>query len=322
MNIKKVLLGGCVLLVAFVAGCSKKAAFSPDDIVAKVMAAEKQGVSYAAEGEDRQYANGKLTDQSNIKEWFDDKSGKRRYEVAGKDEVVTVNDGKKVTLYFKDKNEAYSMDVSDGGTGQPMSQKEQVVSMLDSMKKTHQIQILGEEKILNRDTYHVKLASKQKATLLGNMELWVDAKNWMILKSAQESGQMKFEFAYTKLDLSPKFTDETFTLKLPENVKVKPFQDMNPAKKVTLQEAETALGKPFLYFADPAPADIELLELKGEINRNEITIRYTKDNLPFVSLSVFPTPSGENAKLGLPDEKPVTVHGVEGSFLKDARSVT
>ncbi|RNB78523.1 hypothetical protein EDM56_30465 [Brevibacillus fluminis] len=321
MNMKKILLGSCLLFGVMASGCEENQTVSTDEIVSKTLEARKQIASYAAEGHIRTYEGKNLTDDSVIQEWYDTNGGKRRIELKTNDKVTrTVSDGKQITMYQDGSDTAYTMDVSaDIQDGMP-SQKDQLKTILEKVKGTHQVDVVGNENMLGFNTIHLKAVPKEKKTLFGESEFWIEEKTWQILKGTMESGNTRTEFLYTKYDSSPVFTDKTFQLDLPKNVKITPLQDANPSKKVTLEQAQTELGLPFLYWDLPklTLADTELMDLKGEFNRKELTLTYTKNQVPYFSISIFPTPKDASS---FPEAQTVKVRGIEGYYEEQIRSL-
>lgn len=307
----------------FVGGCQDAQTFSAEDVVTKVLEGNKAVGSYYAEGIMNEYEGEKKIRESTIMEWHDAKTGKRRVEIRSGDNVTrSVNDGKQILTYDEALKTAFSLDAADVGELGAGTPKEQLIGILDKVKNTHKIELVGEDKVINLPVHHVKATVSEKGSLFGDIDLWADQKTWQVLKSTSTIGENKVEFEYTKLDQSPTFDKKTFVLDLPQDVKITSLSDMNPAKKVNLEEAQAAVKAPFLYWegSDMVLTEIELNEWKGEINRNELTLNYTKGDVPYFSLSVFPTPK-EGIDEGLLGEKPLQIRGISGSYMEQIRAV-
>ncbi|USG66444.1 hypothetical protein NDK47_03835 [Brevibacillus ruminantium] len=316
MKIRNMLLGCTLTLGVIVSGCGSPS-LTGGEIVGKVLAAEKnQQDSYASEAKMRNYEGGQLKQEISVNEWFDAATGKRLVETTTGDEAATVlNDGKQLLIYEKGKDVAYTFDLT--GSGDMPSQKDQIKNFLENIKNTHKVDVIGEEKLLDRTVTHIKATPQEKETLFGKAEFWIDQKTWHVMKSIMENGDAKSEVVYTKMEWNPAFTEKTFQIELPPNVKVTRMEDVNPAQKITLEEAQAALEKPFLYWDLPElKQDIELSDLKGEFQRKELTLSYTKDDVPYVSLSIFPVPK-DDPSLTFPGSEKVTIRGKEGLYLKD-----
>ena len=129
-----------------------------------------------------------------ITEWVAE-DGKRRVETVMEEtgeKAITVNDGTELITYDETTNTAYRIGVTeDLKEFQDMSPKEKAEMMLDAIKDTHKMTLVGEEKVIGRDTYHLKAEAKDKDSLYGDQEIWVDKENWFILKTVANSGDIK-----------------------------------------------------------------------------------------------------------------------------------
>ncbi|WP_042357665.1 LolA family protein [Bacillus rubiinfantis] len=268
---------------------------SAEEIMSKVLAEKDDSNSYYAEGIMKVTSNGKTTENISFKEYAGD-NGKRKMVstdlLRQNHQAYAVNDGKQLISFETGSKKAYSMDLTDQEIP-TMTHKEQMMTMLEAMKDTHSKKVSGEERVNGFDTYHLKLTAKEKDNLLGDMELWIDQKTWFMVKLTSHVGDEKTEMEYKKIDFSPKFSANTFKLKLPESVKLTPMESEIGTKTGSLADAEKALGKPFLIFKDLTVDKVEIDELKGEVNRTEITVNYMEQNIPALTVSIFPTPEGK-----------------------------
>ncbi|WP_343070803.1 DUF2092 domain-containing protein [Bacillus sp. REN10] len=263
----------------------------------------------------------KLIEHATVKE-FSNKDGQKKVITENemtKKKAIALNDGKQVLVYDEATGKALSMDMTEEAANN-MSPKDQVLTMLDAMKKTHDKKVVGEEEINGTKTQHLKLEPKSKNTLIGETDLWIDQKTWFVLKTTMVTEDIRTETTYKNVDFSPSFKEDTFTLDIPKGVKVDSMEDMQPST-TTIEEAEKALGKPFLLFPEDIAqiASITADELKGEINRTEVNIEYKKDEEPYVSLSIFPTPEGKDGEL---NEDGPTVRGHKAEVMEEINSVS
>ncbi|MEI7025871.1 hypothetical protein WBG83_09250 [Paenibacillus sp. y28] len=326
MNLKKATAGLALAISLITSGCEDtgaggQAGSTPADVVSKVLESQKKMGSYYAESTIRTYQNDQLLTESFSKEWVEEGTGRKRVEIkSGDDEAISVNEGQELLTYDKKSNTAFTMKLDESmGTGS-MSQKDQLMNLIKSMQSTHNYEVAGEEQVLGNSAYHVKVTPEKQNTLLGELEFWVDSRTWFILKSSSASGDMKVESEYTKLDFAPKFTDDTFRLKLPDDVVMQSIQDMHPAREVSLKEAEEELKQPFLLFDDKELSLLktELLEFKGSLNRTEINMNFAKDHMPSLHLSVFKVP--EDAAWD-PLGEEIQIRQVKGQYMEMIRSV-
>lgn len=288
-------IGLCILLVAsfLLSGCQNNLGFnlSGEQIVDKVLESGKESFSYYGESLSITYENGKEKDSYLMKEWLDGESDRMRLEVTSvKDSTVTVNDGRQFIVWDQTGGEAFRMSVR--GDSPPLTQREQMKQMLEKLQATHDFETVGEEKVGEWNTIHFKAIAREKDDLFQRMELWIDPKTWMMLKTVFESGPIRSESIYTKLDMSPNFGEDTFKLDIPEGI---PVLDLDPSmetRNVTLAEAEEALGRTFLQCgADGVKLmEISMYDLQENFDRTEFSLNYWKDDKPYLTLSVSTAP--------------------------------
>src|SRR5699024_4899634 len=85
------------------------------------------------------------------------------------EETVAFNDGEKMQMYNQASGEAFEMDLTELGDMAGLSPKEQFKSMMDMVGDSHQYEMIGEEKVLDYDTYHIQLTANDSDHLLGDM---------------------------------------------------------------------------------------------------------------------------------------------------------
>jgi outer membrane lipoprotein-sorting protein len=271
-------------------GCqSEGKVYSPEQVIQNSVADTKKIPAYYAEAVIT--SNDGLGDVE-MKEWFSE-DGKKRVETLMPktgEKSISVNDGEKLTTFDESANTAFIIDIKGETLPAQMSPKEQAEMLLDSIKDTHTISLIGEEKLLDRDVYHLKAVAKEKGSLYGDQEIWVDKENWFVLKSHSESGEYQVSIEYKKIDFDPTFNDSIFKLDLPKDVKIEDLKETIEEKEVnTLDEAVAIMNKPFLYVNEQDGLTIENMSVLslGEELDSELTINYLKDNLPYFSLNVF-----------------------------------
>ncbi|MGM7636070.1 LolA family protein [Bacillus sp. Hm123] len=311
-----------VIMLGSISGCSNKVTASADELIANVIESEHTPDSYSADLEMKVFEGDKLIEHAIVKE-FSNKDGQKKIiteNAMTKEKSIALNDGKQVLMYDEATGKALSMDMTEAADN--MSPKDQVIAMLDAMKETHDKKVVGEEKINGINTQHLKLQPKSKNTLMGETDLWIDQKTWFVLKSTMVTEDMRTETTYKNVDFSPSFKKDTFTLDIPKDVKIDSIEDMQTEKPVKMEEAEQALGQPFLIFPEEFAQSTTITadELKGEINRTEVNIEYKKDQEPYVSLSVFPTPEGKDVELSTEDG--TTVRGQKAEITAEINAVS
>src|SRR5690606_30081106 len=137
----------------------------------------------------------------------------------------------------------------------------QALRTLELIKNSHDITIGEEEKIAGHETYHLIAKAKKQNTLIGDMEVWVDKKTWMTLKTISVSGDMKITSEFTKFEPNSKVDDSKFTLDIPVDAIVK-TESIQPPDQLTEQEAVEKLGS-FLIFPESLGYTLEGIEDMG-----------------------------------------------------------
>lgn len=312
-KIKIALLLAGVTIIA--AGCADESSnYSPEQMINHAIAEEELPAYYA---ESTSTIDGEET--VFMKEWRND-DGRIRVEAeneAGEDRSIAVNDGTSVTTYQIDENQATVIDDEELLEFNQPSPKEQANMLLDVIKDSHEISSDGEDEVAGRDTYHLVAEPNDENSLFGKMELWIDKKNWMVLKMISWTGDQKTELVYTKLELDPDIPEDTFTLEIPDDAEVTNLDDLADTEEITMEDAVEGVGKPFYYFPEEEGMEISTIEkfdMEGIADRTEVNIEYTKDDMPYATLAVFKSPEDLDEDLTMPNQEEVTVRGLEGTF--------
>ncbi|WP_110114134.1 hypothetical protein [Bacillus sp. CGMCC 1.16541] len=305
-----------VFVLLFVIGCSNKETFTSTDIMDSILKGD-QTKSYYGEGTFTIYENEKLIEKVNFKEWVKGEKIKI-HSTSDMSDSMVVNDGSTLVVYDKKTNKALSVSLEETMEHQGMTQRGKLLSMLEGMKNTHTYEVVGEEKIGDFQTHHVKVKAKSTKSLLGDFDLWVEKSSWFVVKQESMSGETKSELIYQHIDSSPAFDNDTFVLSLPDGVNVEEIQQEN--NKVSLPEASNILGTPFLtvHNREYRIANIELEKLEGIVKRNELTIFYEKDEIPAFMMTIFETPQEEEAQLN----HDISIRQTKGEVMDEIQSIS
>lgn len=321
------MLGTALLAGSLLGGCAEKEmlGLSGDEMIEKVVAAETKPASYYAEGEMKIWSDDKLNHTMHIKEWVDGETGRKRTETEENGHVsYAVNNGTEITIYEKETGTAYSMDVSAMGQQPEQTQKQMLVDQLERLRDSHDVDMMGQEKLQGQDVIHIKLTPKEEGTLSISSEYWVDPKTWMIVKVISTYGDEKSEMVYDPIQYDPEFSEDTFVIDIPKEVDVKDLNDLTQNSEVSLEEAKQALGQPFLQdmSGELELSRIEMSSFSGELNRDEVTLYYVNNEKVEVSMTVFKAPDDHGEDTLLPDESKVEVRDTEGSYMKSIRNIS
>lgn len=307
--------------VLFVGCASGENQFSPEQVINNALEGTTEMGAYYGESEMKTSENGQDMEHLLMKEWVSE-DGKRRVETMDRNTgktSIAVNDGNNLTSYEPEAKQAFV--IEDNPELLSMSQlspKQQAEQLLKTIQETHEISAGGEEEVAGRETYHLIAKAKEDNALMGDQELWIDKENWMVLKMNSSSGDIQTEMTYTKVEIDPEIPADTFTLDLPDDAKVQDMEDMNNTQEVTLNEAADSIGKAFLHFPETEElsiSNVELLEIGGELQRNEVNINYQKDGLPYFTMTVFESPEQTEGEMEtLSGEETVMIRGIEGTY--------
>lgn len=333
-----VVLGALVIALV---GCTFEGnSYSPEEVINNAMKKEVEPLSYYGEAEMLVDMDGEK-ETTTIKEWRST-DGKSRMEIKGGEligETIMVNDAEQLITYEKNEKTAMVFTGADILEQMQISPKEQALGLLELVQETHNLSSEGEEKIAGRKAYHLKATAKEVDDLMGNIEIWVDKENWFVLKAVTTMGGFAMEVTYSKIDFKAKITDDLFVLDLPDDVELIDLDDLLKAEETTLSGAAESLKQEFQYFAEVDGLEISSVtensfgdmfdeEQMEETDYASIEIEYTKDDVPYLTLSVeksylfdelenqFGEEDGEFADVDLFDgEVKIDVRGVEGTFI-------
>lgn len=322
------------VIASLFTGCSLKGdVLIPEEVITNVMKANEKTKSYYAEFKVDSYENEKLIESINFKQWSDNSNGKIKTRIETEDKtsgkVVTTNDGDKMISYTEKDKKAFSMKIgTELSLGSNTNYKDQLINQLGNISKTHQLTFKGEENVGSFKTYHISAVAKEKNSIMGNQEYWIEKSNWFLVKSSVESGNSKIISEYTKLDFSPKFEDSLFVQKLPSEVKVENIEDVakNNETTIDLKEGAKIAGKPLLYLKENSAYKLkEVKYLNVEKTKHkEINQIYEKDGAPaFTLTTIINEKSVSNEEnLKLPGEKEITIRGKKATIMEEIKCIS
>ncbi|NNU74472.1 LolA family protein [Clostridium estertheticum] len=327
---------GLSVVASLFTGCSTKGdVIIPEEVITNVMKANEKSKSYYAEFKMDSYENQKLKESMLFKQWNDNSSGKVKTRIETEDKtsgkVVTTNDGDKLISYTAKDKKAFSMKIgSELALGSNTSYKDQLINQLGNISKTHQLTFKGEETVGNFKTYHISAVAKEKNSIIGDQEYWIEKSNWFLVKSSSESGNNKSIMEYSKLNFSPKIDDSIFVQKLPSDVKVESIEDAakNNETTIDLKKASKITGKPMLTLKENSTyklKEVKYLNIEKSKHK-EINQIYEKNGaLAFTLTTVIngtKVIDSVDENLKIPGEEKITIRGKKGSEMKDIKCIS
>ena len=317
MNWKKSLrAAGLVAALTFsLVGCNTEGAYSPQEIIDQALQETKEPLTYYGE---YKMDMGEIGGKAQVKEWT--KDGKRRVEITAEngEHIITVNNGSQIIMYDVVKNTVHKMDMGKEGLDAFPSPRDQAETLFNLVKDTHDVKIEGEEKIAGRDTYKIVAKAKKDDTLLGDMEVWVDKKTWLTLKTKTSTAGNKMTSEYTKVDENAKIDDAQFTIDIPKDAKVEEITVPEP-ESVTLDTAKEQLGE-FLMVPEENGLTLDNISLiKGIEDRSEYTFNYTKKGQEDISVTVFKAKSNAKKEESIKGVKEMDIRGQKGTVMDEKK---
>lgn len=320
---------GLILSIGvLVMGCSNESKFSPEQIISHAIEGTETLDSYYAEATLTVSDKNNIIDKNTVKEWRQ-KDGKIRIETEDENGnliSIAVNNGNQVTTYEPEENQAIIIDDPEIMALNQRSPKEQADQLLGFVQDTHDLTMNGEVEIAGRNTHHLIATPREDNSLFGKQEMWIDKESWLVLKMIHETGDHTTEVVYEEIDFGVNIGSDKFSIDLPSDVHMIDLDDVHEKNEVTINEAEEALEQPFLYVPEDNDihiSTIEMHDLTGIVNRVEIDMEYMKDDLPFISLSLFETPDDIDDDMSFPGEESTTIRGEEATYteIDDFRSL-
>ena len=313
------------ILMLSAIGCSTSLQeYSPEQVIQNALSEKHKTLEYYAESTWIMKENGEVAETVMMREWQNE-DGQKRMETKSSNEKeysIAINDGKTLLTYVPHEKKAYVIEGEELTSLNQQSPKEQAEKLLKLIQDTHEIKVIGEEKVAGRDAFHLKATAKKENSLIGNQDIWIDKETWFVLKMISVSGETTIEFEYTKIDYKVQNDNKLFTFELPEDAVVEKLQDSFSEKEITLEQAKVELGTAFLYIPETKDlkiAHVGLSELDGEINQKEIMIEYTKEGLPYLSLTVIKQSSDRADETMLPNEEEIQIRGLKGTWSEELR---
>lgn len=287
-----IILLGLVLL----SGCNNEVSVSASEIVNKAVEFEDKPMDYYGEATVKIKEDGKLINDIKVKDYLNGKTQK----TISKDSITKeaahalLIDGK-LLIYDETNKVAYDSVIDEEVLQDAFSPRQQFKTVLETYKDSHDYKTVGEERVAGLNTHHMIFTAKEDDNLLGDMEMWVDEKSWVVVKMIYRTGNMDIEIEYTKMDLKPSFSDDTFTLDIPKDIKIESMDEMlgEADNVITEEEADNVFEQKFLKLQekDLKLEKIKLFDLEKVAGRKELNLIYVdKEGIPAVNLSVFPQP--------------------------------
>ncbi len=142
------------------------------------------------------------------------KMGDQETKMEAKSVMVT-KDGKGITLTEQD---GQKMAMKLPGSPEPVP----TGSMFEEMKKSYDLKLAGEEKVIGRTCWVIEGTPKTQDGMTGNSKYWYDQDSGFMLKmeSMTADGKPMSSTTYTDVEFGVKIDDSRFSLDIPEGYQV------------------------------------------------------------------------------------------------------
>lgn len=298
---------GVTASLLFATACSTE---NTDQIVEKALQAQDNVKSYYAEVTGT-YSFDVETNTSNYKEWVV-KPDKNRTEHDTGD--LYISNGKESWSYDKEENTVTIFDFDDemfneGVDGSELDdeafdEKEFMREMLEEMLNENDVEMIGKEKVADRQTFHLSLKPKNDDAFATLNEIWIDTEFYMPLKMKVEGDDFSMLTEYTLIDFNIDIADDKFNFAIPEGAEVQYWSDLMP-KSMSLEELKEAVTfavpevnyvpEGFSFTDATYFEDMELVML--EYNNSEdgfLSVSFTKNDEDYF----FEDENAEEVKIG------------------------
>ncbi|WP_249645799.1 MULTISPECIES: outer membrane lipoprotein-sorting protein [unclassified Lysinibacillus] len=306
---------GLIAVMTFsLVGCNTEASYSPQEIIEQALQESKEPLTYYGE---YTLDMGELGGKAQVKEWV--KDGNRRMEMTGDNDehVISVMTDSQVISYDVAENTAYKMAFPQGGLDGLQSPRDQVQLIFKLIKDTHEIKIAGEEKVAGRDTYKIVAKTKKSESLFGDIEVWIDKKTWLTLKTKTDNAGNQMITEFTKMEEGKKIDDQQFTLDLPKDVTIEEISGEDTSESVSLESAKEKLGA---FLVVPQENDLTLDKIsmaKGLEDRPEYSFDYGLDGQPAFFVTIFKADPSLAEIEPILNEKEMVIRGQKGTVMDD-----
>lgn len=295
--------------------------FSPVEVL-KNSIEQPSNIQYY--GESTTYIEIPGIDESEIfvKEWRNNEV--QRTEIDDGEMISTsITNGEETLVFDEGDKKAYLF--SGGSHTYGLSEpKEEMDTMLSELYESHRIELMGDETIAKRKTFHL-LATPldEENSDLTTYDIWIDKQYWVILKMQTVNEQMKWLLKYDHIEFNPKFREDIFSMDPPDGYTLGSIEDEFDPVTISVEEAKEFLGEDFLYFPSNELFKLEKVSYQSygtsdeDLEVADISFLYTKNKVPFMELFIIAN-TEEPEDLPFKGKETIRIRGKDVSFVEDA----
>jgi outer membrane lipoprotein-sorting protein len=236
------------------------------------------------------------------------------------DEILMISDGKTMYVYNKKQNQYTKTDVF------PQDDVDYYGSVIKTkivkdMLNIYDIELLGSEKVSDKDCYILKLTSKNKTGVAApkNMKIWVDKEYWQPLKIEMSEDEFKIVVEYRDVKFNTGISDDEFKFTPPKDAKslkdTATIEEYKMPKEMTIEEAQKEIEFKILVPKYTAGYGFKSAIVNNQTTDKIVILQYLKDSKPLMIVEL----KKEN-KTEIPNAEKVKIAGIEGEYIESIGS--
>lgn len=314
-----------ISLIVILSSCSAMRNLSPMEVLKNSIEQPTHIQYYGESTMEVTFADTEEIDEVFVKEWRNNEMQRMEVDdgevistsVTNGDQSIVYNEGESVAYSFMDENNAYGL----------LQPKEEMDSLLGELYESHHIELVGDEMVAKRKTFHLYATPIDPNGSDSTYEIWIDKQYWVTLKMKTSNDMMNWTTTFTNIEFNPKFKENTFSMDPPKGYTLQEVDDDEQAKSISLEEAAEVYDKPFLYFEENEQFVLDTImyseytDLEEEGSADEpfvdLTFNYIKNGIPYFSLTVL-QPEEEPEPFPYEDDEMIHIRGQDVSFIDEA----
>ena len=314
-----------VFFIFMLTSCSTIRNLSPMEVLKNSIEQPNQIQYYGESTMKVKFLEDETSEEIIVKEWRKDELQRMEMDdgenystsITDGDQTLSYSEDEEIAYLFKDKIDAYGL----------MQPKEEMDSLLSHLFESHDMELIGDEHIAKRKTFHLQAQPKEENKEEASYEIWVDKQYWTILKMETISEQVEIVTTFQHIEYNPKFPEDIFSMDPPDDYALKEVDADEDTEVVTAEELEEVYENDIIFMADNE--EFTLNEIKySEFQMSddeepfiEVTFDYVKDGSPYFTLTIFEA-SEEPEDLPFEDEETIQIRGQDVSFVDDVGFVS
>lgn len=263
----------------------------------------------------RTYYKGKLQSIQQSDLWEDLTTDRLRLDLIDSElgTFHTVIEKELMTLYRKGNSRVSINNINHLMVDKVLTNKEHSIQTMESIRRTYNIRLVGEDSISNQPCYKLVATPKNQKNKNDLQYLWINQENWMIMKRIITEGNTTVEMTVKNFDTFRKMENSIFQLSIPEKLV---YQSIPSYQKKVI--SLTDISEPIFYLPQdggfkPYSVNKIVSPFSGyelfymDENNRTIQLKIIKRNKKNASLF---NPQTFKEDLTFLDSRPVSIHPI------------